>query len=197
MELDYDYIAKLVRKTQEGDSDAFAELYTATYQSQYRFAYQYVKDPYLAQDILQEVYILVLKNLDTLKNPRLFVSWLHQITFRICFDTYQKRKRQEQELDYISSGQASDFSESFSDVMTNPEKHILNKDAKARLMQAIQSLPPQYSQAIIMRYYNNMSIEDIAVAMDYCRSTAKRRLRKGRKLLENMLHEEKGGICFE
>lgn len=40
MELDYDYIAKLVRKTQEGDSDAFAELYTATYQSQYRFAYQ-------------------------------------------------------------------------------------------------------------------------------------------------------------
>ena len=113
MELDYDYIAKLVRKTQEGDSDAFAELYTATYQSQYRFAYQYVKDPYLAQDILQEVYILVLKNLDTLKNPRLFVSWLHQITFRICFDTWQKRKRQEQELDYISSGQTSDFSESF------------------------------------------------------------------------------------
>ena len=90
MELDYDYIAKLVRKTQEGDSDAFAELYTATYQSQYRFAYQYVKDPYLAQDILQEVYILVLKNLDTLKNPRLFVSWLHQITFRICFDNCRK-----------------------------------------------------------------------------------------------------------
>lgn len=160
MELDYDYIAKLVRKTQEGDSDAFAELYTATYQSQYRFAYQYVKDPYLAQDILQEVYILVLKNLDTLKNPRLFVSWLHQITFRICFDTWQKRKRQEQELDYISSGQASDFSESFSDIMTNPEKHILNKDAKTRLMQAIQSLPPQYSQAIIMRYYNNMSFDN-------------------------------------
>lgn len=186
MELDYDYIAKLVRKTQEGDSDAFAELYTATYQSQYRFAYQYVKDPYLAQDILQEVYILVLKNLDTLKNPRLFVSWLHQITFRICFDTWQKRKRQEQELDYISSGQTSDFSESFSDIMTNPEKHILKKDAKTRLM-----------QAIIMRYYNNMSIEDIAVAMDYSRSTVKRRLRKGRKLLENMLHEEKGGICFE
>lgn len=71
MELDYDYLAKLVRKTQAGDSDAFAELYTATYQSQYRFAYQYVKDSYLAQDILQEVYILVLKNIHTLKNPRL------------------------------------------------------------------------------------------------------------------------------
>lgn len=131
MELDYNYIAKLVRKTQEGDSDAFAELYTATYQSQYRFAYQYVKDPYLAQDILQEVYILVLKNLDTLKNPRLFVSWLHQITFRICFDTWQKRKRQEQELDYISSGQTSDFSESFSDIMTNPEEAYSEQRCKS------------------------------------------------------------------
>ena len=73
MELDYDYIAKLVRKTQAGDSDAFAELYTATYQSQYRFAYQYVKDSYLAQDILQEVYILVLKNLDTEESASLCI----------------------------------------------------------------------------------------------------------------------------
>ena len=94
MDLDYEYLAQLVRKTQKGDSDAFAELYTATYQKQYRFAYQYVKDPYLAQDILQDVYILVLKNIRTLKNPRLFVSWLHQITFRICFDTFKRKQIQ-------------------------------------------------------------------------------------------------------
>ena len=73
LDLDYDYLAKLVRKTQTGDSNAFAELYTATYQKQYRFTYQYVKDPYLAQDVLQDVYILVLKKIHTLKNPRLFV----------------------------------------------------------------------------------------------------------------------------
>ena len=96
MELDYEYLAQLVRKTQKGDSDAFAELYTATYQRQYRFAYQYVKDPYLAQDILQDVYILVLKNIRTLKNPRLFVSWLHQITFRICFDTFKRSRFRKQ-----------------------------------------------------------------------------------------------------
>lgn len=47
-ELDYDYIAKLVRKTQAGDSDAFAELYAATYKKQYYFTYQYVKDSYCA-----------------------------------------------------------------------------------------------------------------------------------------------------
>lgn len=152
---------------------------------------------YLAQDILQEVYILVLKNIDSLKNPRLFVSWLHQITFRICFNTWKKRRRQEQELNYVSSDGTSNISKALADHAANPENQMLNKDAQLRLMQAVQSLPPQYAQAIIMRYYNNMTIDDIAVAMDYSRSTVKRRIRKGSKLLEEMLHEEKGGICFE
>ena len=68
MELDYDYLAKLVERTQMGDSDAFAELYTATYQKQYRFAYQYTKDSYLAQDILQEKLILILISVTSWQN---------------------------------------------------------------------------------------------------------------------------------
>ena len=93
--LNYDYIAKLVRKTQAGDRDAFAELYAATYKKQYYFTYQYVKDSYLAQDILQDVFILVLKNIRTLKNPRLFISWLNQINFRVCYNVCQQRLRHE------------------------------------------------------------------------------------------------------
>ena len=62
-DLDYDYIAMLVNRTKQGDSDAFAELYTATYQELYRFAYRYFKDQYRAQDILQDVYIIALKNI--------------------------------------------------------------------------------------------------------------------------------------
>ena len=53
--LDYDYIATLVNRTKQGNSDAFAELYTATYQQQYRFAYRFVRDKYMAQDIIQDV----------------------------------------------------------------------------------------------------------------------------------------------
>ena len=101
-ELDYNYLAELVLKTQRGDSEAFAELYTATYQKQYRFIYRYAKDAYLAQDILQDVYILVLKNINALKNPRLFVSWLNQITFRTCFDVCQKNSRHDEELNHVT-----------------------------------------------------------------------------------------------
>ena len=186
MELDYDYLAKLVERTQMGDSDAFAELYTATYQKQYRFAYQYTKDSYLAQDILQDVYILVLKNIHTLKNPRLFVSWLHQITFRICFDTSQKMKRQEQDIQFDTSDEKIPYHRCVDySTESNPEKYALTKDTQQ-----------QFAQPIIMRYYNNMAIDEIADAMDCSRSTIKRRLHKGQKLLEAKLGKAKGGISF-
>ena len=184
MELDYDYLAKLVERTQMGDSDAFAELYTATYQKQYRFAYQYTKDSYLAQDILQDVYILVLKNIHTLKNPRLFVSWLHQITFRICFDTTQKTKRQEQDILFDTSDEKIPYHRCVDySTESNPEKYALTKDTQQQLINSIYSLPQQFAQPIIMRYYNNMAIDEIADAMDCSRSTIKRRLHKGQKLL--------------
>lgn len=75
--LDYKHIANLVSRAQSGDSNAFAELYAATYQRQYLYAYRYLKDEFLAQDALQETYILALKNLIKLKDPTLVISWLN------------------------------------------------------------------------------------------------------------------------
>lgn len=152
---------------------------------------------YLAQDILQDVYILVLKNIHTLKNPRLFVSWLHQITFRICFDTTQKMKRQEQDIQFDTSDEKIPYHRCVDySTESNPEKYALTKDTQQQLINSIYSLPQQFAQPIIMRYYNSMAIDEIADAMDCSRSTIKRRLHKGQKLLEAKLGKEKGGISF-
>lgn len=96
--LDYKYIAKLVSRAQIGDSDAFAELYAATYQRQYLYAYHYLKDEYLAQDALQETYVLALKNLAKLKEPTLVISWLNQINFRVCYNLHKKQQRYYSEM---------------------------------------------------------------------------------------------------
>lgn len=195
LDLDYDYLAKLVRRTQTGDSNAFAELYTATYQKQYHFTYQYVKDPYLAQDILQDVYILVLKNIHTLKNPRLFISWLNQINFRICYDVCQKRIRHEQELQLAEKLNTDELgNHQLEHNSLNPAKEVEDRMWQAELMSQILSLHPNEAQAIIMKYYNDMSLDDIADAMNCSRSTVKRRLAKGRRELEKKLGNDKGGV---
>lgn len=195
-ELDYDYLAKLVRRTQAGDSNAFAELYTATYQKQYYFTCQYAKDMYLAQDILQDVYIVVLKNIHTLKNPRLFISWRNQINFRICYDVCQKHNRYKQELQLLSDS-ADLPSDSDSQQISDPEKEVTDKLWQSELMSEILSLHPNESQTIIMRYYNDMSLDEIADAMNCSRSAVKRRLAKGKRELEKKLGDKKGDILYD
>lgn len=194
-ELDYDYLARLVRRTQAGDSNAFAELYTATYKKQYRFTYQYVKDPYLAQDVLQDVYILVLKNIRSLKNPRLFVSWLNQINFRVCYDVCQKRIRHEEEYNYVNGVPETD--EYSGSKISDPEKEVEERIRQAELMSQILSLHPNEAQTIIMRYYNDMSLDEIADAMNCSHSTVKRRLAKGKRELERKLGDRKGEILYD
>lgn len=187
-ELDYDYLSSLVRKIQNGDTDAFAELYTATYQKQYWFACRFVKDQYLAQDILQELYILVLKHIKLLKNPELFTSWLNQINFRLCFDMNEKNSRNRNELclDEATQTLAQSLSQSESPLDTYGQN--------LELFEQIKELPKRESQAILMKYYNGMSLEEIAFAMDCSKSSVKRYLSKGYEKLRNYLGDfEKGG----
>lgn len=183
-ELDYGYLSTLVERTQAGNGDAFAELYAATYKKQYYFAYKYLRDEYLAQDALQEVYILALKNIARLKEGKLFISWLNQINFRVCFDMAGKHKRVSTELGVpeLETGLIPHPD-------GDPAHHISDEDEKHYIMEKIMELPGQESRAIIMKYYNDMKLEDIAAAMNCNRSTVKRYLKSGRERLHLLLNE--------
>ena len=181
--LDYQYIAKLVTRTMTGDSDAFAELYAATYQRMYHFAYHYLKDEYLSQDALQETYILVLKNIHSLKNPELFISWLNQICFRICFNMQKKNTKHKTELsDYEASAASQE-----TDPTDNPESQAIRIDEKEYLMRQVLNLPFTESQVIFLKYYQNMKLEDIAKMLDISRSSVKRYLISGRRRLKQLI----------
>ena len=73
------YIAGLVIRAQHSDSDAFAELYALTYNKVYNYTRHYLRDDFLAQDAMQEVYILALKNIGKLNDPTVFIAWLNPI----------------------------------------------------------------------------------------------------------------------
>ena len=72
------YIAGLVIRAQHSDSDAFAELYALTYNKVYNYTRHYLRDDFLAQDAMQEVYILALKNIGKLNDPTVFIAWLNR-----------------------------------------------------------------------------------------------------------------------
>lgn len=188
--LDYKYIAQLVIRAQLGDSDAFAELYAATYQRQYLYSLKYLRDEYLAQDALQETYILALKNLTKLKDPTLVISWLNQINFRVCYNMHLKQQRYNQEMNVTEEDLENVTSDVTSQATATPEDSVVLVDSRRYLINQILNLPFTESQVILLKYYRNMKLEEIAQLMDISRTSVKRYLKAGRERLAKVLQED-------
>ena len=189
--LDYNYVADLVSRSQCGDSDAFAELYVATYQRQYHFAFCYLNDEYLAQDALQETYILALKNIMKLKDPSLVIAWLNQINFRVCYNLQKKQHRYNLEMDDYND-QMTRYSPQQRRTASNrnPEDMVVEIDSKEYIMNQILKLPFTEAQVIILKYYQNMKHDEIARLMDISRSSVKRYLASGCKRLGRIIQQQ-------
>lgn len=182
-ELDIQYIASLVLSARQNNSDAFASLYAMTYDKVYNYARHYLRDDYIAQDALQEIYILALKNLEKLKDPTLFIAWLNRITFNVCCDFIKKIKGA------VPPDTNPELLESIMDENPsfNPETYYQQEDEHSRLRKAVDDLPFREKQVIIMRFYNNMKLEDIASACGISRSSVKRYLASGQAALKQKM----------
>ena len=82
--LDLNYLSEVVHMAQGGDSNAFAEIYAATYKKQYAFALGFLGDRYRAQDALQECYERVYNGLSTISGGYMLISWITQNNFEVC-----------------------------------------------------------------------------------------------------------------
>ena len=176
-------IAGLVLRAQSNDSDAFAELYAMTYNKVYNYARHYLKDDFLAQDAMQEIYILALRNLNKLNDPTVFIAWLKRISFNVCYDMSQKHQQRNQAMP------GSEILEIIEDdyIGSNPEANYQKKDEALRVNQALDELPFNEKQVLVMRFYNDMKLEEIAAAMDISRSSVKRYIASGQKRLLDIL----------
>ena len=180
-ELNISYITGLVLRAKANDSDAFAELYAMTYNMVYNYARHYLKDDYLAQDALQEIYILALKNLNQLNDPTVFVAWLKQISFHVCYDISQKSQKHNGEF------METVIWELLEDKHFNLEENYQRKDEINRVNQALDELPFNEKQVLVMRFFNNMKLEEIAAAMSISRSSVKRYIASGQEHLKKIL----------
>lgn len=176
------YLAGLVLRARTNDSDAFAELYGLTYNRVYNYARHYLRDEYLAQDAVQEVYVSVLKNLNKLNDPSLFLAWLNRISFHVCYDISKTLNQDNMLADPSILDVVQDEHPD-----SDPESSYQTREEYQRLSNALDSLPFQEKQVLTMRYYNNLKLEEIAAAMEISRSTVKRYIASGHEHLKQLL----------
>lgn len=180
--MDARYLAPLAKRAQAHDSEAFSELYAITYGRQYNYAKNYLSDPDEAWDAVQEVYILALKKLDTLRDPLCINAWLTQINSRICYDM-MKNRREHATVEY-------DVTLESADDELNPENQMLRTEDSELVYQLIDRLPEKQKQAVTMKYLRDMSLQQIADELECSVSSVTRYLERARDNLEQLLQKE-------
>lgn len=176
-----EYYAFLAKRIREHDQKAFTELYYATYDDLYRFAFYFIKDAHMAQDALQEVYISIYKNISSLKSDNLFYSWIKQITRYVCYDFLRKNGRisNHETLGMEGKIQIPDEKDVFQDIW--------DQDISDQLRIWLDELPSHCRQAFILRYRDSLKLEEIADFMGCSLSSVKRYLNTARVFLRKKL----------
>ena len=169
-----------VKRAMEHDEEAIAALYNYTYASAYSLLSRLCHDKTAVEDILQESYIAAFSRMKNLKDGRNFSRWFRGIVLNKWRD-YSKDKSlayntviyEIAELDFDSS-------------QLEPSAHdvVEKADTDDKIWNAINELPENQRVCIILFYYENMKIEDIAKALDIPVGSVKSRLHYGRERLK-------------
>lgn len=175
-------VAHLASLAAAGDAKAFAALYKFTSGAQYFNAFHILNSKSLAEDAVQETYLKAFEKISTLTDPRNFLSWLSQINYNCCIDIIKSKKRLVPSMDEDLALHLPD--EAGEDT---PEQNALNQDMRNVLLNSLSSLSEEQRALLLLRYYRDLKVKDIAVIMGCSEGTVKSRLHYTLKQLKRSL----------
>jgi RNA polymerase sigma factor (sigma-70 family) len=173
----------IVQRVREGDTEAFGDLVASHGTPVYRIAVATTGDAGEAEDLTQSCFVQAFTRLGELRDGRRFASWLYAIAHNSCRDWLRKHSRRPVLLGDPSKLRRADPSESAS----NPESHALAVARDEPVRRAVNSLPPDYREVVVLRYVCGLSYAEIAETMGVKLSAVKMRWHRARKMLQERL----------
>lgn len=192
--MEIDKVTALVCAVQQGDRQAADDLYTAVHQWLYYYIAKTVNDPELAQDLLQETFMEIYQTIGNLKEPAAFLKWSRQIAYHKC--TAYDRKAKAITVDENEDGLS--IFDTIEEERTEfiPDEALDKEDLKQTIHAMLAELPMEQRSAIMLRYFDEISVKDIAEIQGVSEGTVKSRLNYGRKALQKSVedYEKKNGV---
>ena len=134
----------------------------------YRFAYSYTKNHAAAEDMVSESILKALKNIHTLKDPRALRPWMYRITANTCL-SYLKKEQKIERVQFDTTCYREGINDDYSDLSFE---------------EIIQDLDPKYKSILILRFFEDLTLEEIAEVLGENQNTVKTRLYRALKLLK-------------
>ena len=168
-----------LEEARQGSQDSFGRL-IGVYQSPvFNLAYRMLGNADEAEQAAQEAFIRAWTRLDSYKPAHKFSTWLLSITSNYCIDLLRKRRTQLLSLD----GPLPAHPALMSERSSGPEAQAAIGEQQEIVQELLQSLPDDYRQTVVLRYWYDMSYDEIAEVMDTTVSAIKSRLFRARRQL--------------
>lgn len=182
-------IKELVLSAKNGNKKAFDKLYKLTSNDVWFTCVSLLKDEDNAKDIMQETYITAFLKLDTLKDEEKFCGWLTAIATNKC------KNKLKGKVEYQIDDEVL-ITEAETDELMLPEEYITKAEKRKVLLQIMEdTLSFNQYQVVLMFYFNELSIAEIAQALEISEGTVKSRLNSSRAKMKTAIedYEKKSG----
>ncbi len=174
----------LVRRTLAGDQDAFTQLVEKYKDPVYNVAYRMLGNATEAEDVAQEAFVRAYTQLRTYKDTHRFSTWLLSIASHLSIDQLRRRRFLALPLENVP------FLEWIADLGAGPEQAAVQGETSDEMQRLLQQLPPKYRAVLVLRYWHDLSYEEIAGVLHLTPALVKARLHRARELVARRMHAE-------
>jgi len=165
-----------------GDVQALKHLYKLFYKPTYQAAFFITKDAKLAEDAVHEVFLKILDKIHQLDEPSKLEAWLCRMASNTARNIVRRRLK--------STLFAETWEVYLDNQLNSPEKIVLNEEEKRIIRNYINRLIPGYKLVVYLKYYRDMTVQEISTVLGIPSSTVKSRLLRARKEVKKMLQKE-------
>ncbi|MCL1823387.1 MAG: sigma-70 family RNA polymerase sigma factor [Oscillospiraceae bacterium] len=194
-------LAEVVQSAQNGDAGALETLYIEYSKRVYYLALKILRNETDAEDVMGEVFVTVCEKLADLKEPANFSKWLNRVTVNKCTDAFRRKGNRviipnnlgeefnDEELDYLNALEETN-------PLYIPDKALDNAETAQMLIDIVDTLPDVQRMCIYYYYYEQLTVAQIAEALETNDNSIKGRLHLARKKIRKELErlEEKEGL---
>jgi RNA polymerase sigma-70 factor, ECF subfamily len=184
----------LMVRYQRGDVRAFEVLLTRHRKPVFNFILRFVREPAVAEDLLQETFLRVIKGVDAYEKQAKFTTWLYTIARNLCVDQSRRQKhRRAASLDAPMDASDKDGA-TLLDVVSDKQamatdRQVIGNELHGKLYDAINKLSEEQREVFLMREFLDMPFKDIAEVVGCPENTVKSRMRYALEKLKLELDE--------
>ncbi len=186
---------KLIRRAlDDGDQQAYAQLVDYYRDSLYYTMLKMSNNPYDAEDLTIEAFGKAFKNLPQYTPDFAFSTWLFKIATNNCIDYLRKKKKKAGTVQKRENADQDEITVKLESQLPDPEEHIINKEKIVLMRDVVEKLKPHYRKLIKMRYFDELSYDEIVQELGLPLGTVKVQLFRARDFLYNILKNSKENI---